>query len=100
MRFENGGHKTVDLEVIGKSTRHGTLVKFKPDPKVFTTVEFKWDTICNHVQESAFLLKKVRFVVKDERQNLEQHFSYEEGLKEYIQILNAEKETLKLGNCL
>ncbi len=94
MRFENGGHKTVDLEVIGKSTRHGTLVKFKPDPKVFTTVEFKWDTICNHVQESAFLLKKVRFVVKDERQNLEQHFYYEEGLKEYIQILNAEKETL------
>jgi topoisomerase-4 subunit B len=94
MRFENGGHKTVDLEVIGKSARHGTLVKFKPDPKVFTTVEFKWDTICNHVQESAFLLKKVRFVVKDERQNLEQQFYYEEGLKEYIQILNAEKETL------
>ncbi len=94
MRFENGGHKTVDLEVIGKSTRHGTLVKFKPDPKVFTTVEFKWDTICNHIQESAFLLKKVRFVVKDERQNLEQQFYYEEGLKEYIQILNAEKETL------
>jgi len=94
MRFENGGHKTIDLEVIGKTNRHGSLVRFKPDNKIFSTVEFKWDTICNHLQESAFLLKKVRFLVKDERQNLEQQFYYEDGLKEYIEILNAEKETL------
>lgn len=94
MRFENGGHKVVDLEITGKTNKHGTLVRFKPDSKIFPVTEFKWETICNHLQESAFLLKKVRFVVKDERQNLEQHFYYEEGLKEYIEILNAEKDTL------
>jgi topoisomerase-4 subunit B len=94
MRFENGGHKVVDLELVGKSAKHGTIVRFKPDGKIFPNTEFKWETICNHLQESAFLLKKVRFVVKDERQNLEQHFYYEEGLKEYIEILNAEKDTL------
>ncbi len=94
MRFENGGHKVVELEITGKTTRHGTLVRFKPDGKIFPITEFKWDTICNHLQESAFLLKGVRFVAKDERQNLEQHFYYEEGIKEYVEILNSDKDTL------
>jgi len=94
MRFENGGRKVNDLEILGKTTRHGTLVRFKPDAKIFSSIDFKWDTICNHLQESAFLLKKVRFVVRDERQNLEQQFYYENGLKEYIELLNADKDTL------
>jgi topoisomerase IV subunit B len=94
MRFENGGHKVVSLEQIGKTNRHGTHVRFKPDATIFPNIEFKWDTICNHLQESAYLLKKVRFVVKDERNNLEQTFYYEEGLKEYINSLNENKETL------
>jgi len=62
IRFENGGKLAVPLHVIGTTNKHGTLVRFKPDPKIFTTVEFKWDTIYNHLQEEAFLLKKVHLI--------------------------------------
>ena len=45
MRFENGGNLTVPLEVIGNTRKTGTLIRFKPDAKIFSTVDFKWDTI-------------------------------------------------------
>lgn len=91
LRFENGGKLVQPMEILGNTNRHGTLVTFKPDAKVFSTVDFKWDTICNHLQESAFLLKKVHFLVKDERSSLETEFYYEDGLSEYIAIVNQNK---------
>ena len=91
LRFENGGKLVQPLEILGNTNRHGTLVTFKPDAKVFSTVDFKWDTICNHLQESAFLLKNVHFFVKDERAALETDFYYEDGLSEYIAIINQNK---------
>ncbi|MGI6714349.1 MAG: DNA topoisomerase IV subunit B [Bacilli bacterium] len=91
LRYENGGKLVQPLEVVGRTNRHGTLVTFKPDQKIFSTVEFKWDTITNRLQESAFLLKKVHFFVKDERAGLETDFYYEDGLKEYIRIINQNK---------
>jgi len=94
IKFANGGHMVVPLEILGKSNKHGSTVRFKPDPKVFTTVDFKWDTIYNHLQESAFLMKKVRFILNDERSNLSQEFYYENGLTQYIGVLNQNKEPL------
>jgi len=94
IRFENGGKKIRKLEKVGKSNKTGTLVRFKPDPKVFSTVEFKWETIIAHLQESAFLMKKVRFIAKDERTKMEAEYYYEEGLKEYIATLNETKEKM------
>ena len=91
LRFENGGKLMQPMEILGNTNRHGTLVTFKPDAKVFSTVDFKWDTICNHLQENAFLLKKVHFLVKDERSSLETEFYYEDGLSEYIAIVNQNK---------
>jgi topoisomerase-4 subunit B len=93
IRFEKGGKKVKPLERIGKSTKTGTLVRFKPDATIFSTTEFKWETITNHLQESAFLLKKVRFHVTDERVSPALHveYYYEDGLKEYIGILNDQK---------
>ena len=94
IRFENGGKVAVPLEELGPTTKHGTMVTFKPDPKIFETVDFKWDMIYNHLQESAFLLKKVHFILKDERTNSEADFYYEKGLKEYIDTLNSTKQPL------
>ena len=51
IKFANGGKIVEPLAVVGKTNRHGTFVRFKPDAKVFTTVEFKWDTIYNRLQE-------------------------------------------------
>ncbi len=94
IRFENGGKIVVPLEEIGKTSRHGTLVRFLPDDRIFTTVDFKWDVIYNHLQESAFLLKDVRFVLKDERSDLSAEFHYQNGITEYIALFNQNKEPL------
>ena len=94
LRFENGGKLKQKLEVIGQSKKHGTFVRFKPDKQIFSTVDFKWDTIANHLQESAFLMKGVRFVLKEEKTGQTQEFLYEKGLVEYIQIMNADKSQL------
>ncbi|MDY0345148.1 MAG: DNA topoisomerase IV subunit B [Bacilli bacterium] len=94
LRFENGGKLVTPLEIVGKTNKHGTLVRFKPDSTVFSSIDFKWDTIYNHLQESAFLLKRVRFTIKDERTDLSHEFYYVDGLKEYVATLNTNKKPL------
>ena len=94
MTFSNGGKEKTPLAVIGKSSKTGTTVRFKPDATIFSTVEFKWDTITSHLQESAFLMKKVRFIAKDERIDATAEFYYEDGLREYISSLNENKEKM------
>lgn len=94
MRFENGGKLVIPLEKRGRTSKHGTLVTFKPDPAIFGNLEFKWDTLTNHLQESAFLLKQVKFVVIDERYDNKVEYFYEDGLREYIDIINKSKSPL------
>ena len=94
IRFEQGGRIIGPLEEVGKTTKTGTTIRFKPDATIFSTTEFKWETITNHLQESAFLMKKVRFLVQDERSQQTAEFYYEDGLREYILSLNANKEKL------
>ncbi len=98
--FENGGKLKTPLEVIGQSKKHGTVVRFKPDKTIFQSVDFKWETIYSHLQEEAFLLKKVRFFLKDERvtPHLSHEFYYENGLKEYAETLTSTKN--KIGDIL
>ena len=94
IRFENGGHLVTPLEKIGNTKKHGTLVRFLPDPTIFTTVDFKRETIAGHLQESAFLMKGVKFILVDERTGDNQEFYYENGLVEYISHINANKKEL------
>lgn len=94
IRFEQGGKIIHPLEVLGKTNKTGSLIRFKPDATIFSTIEFKWETITTHLQESAFLMKRVRFIVDDERHNQHTEFYYEDGLKEYIDSLNENKERL------
>lgn len=94
LRFENGGHLVTPLEKLGDTKKRGTLVRFKPDPEIFSTTEFKYDTICSHLQESAFLMKGVRFIIYDERTNQKQEFFYQDGLVEYVGKLNENKKEI------
>ena len=94
MRFENGGHTVVPLEKIGTTKKHGSVIRFKPDATIFSTVEFKRDIIAGHLQESAFLMKGVRFVLADERTGDNQEFYYENGLVEYVASINANKNAM------
>ena len=94
LRFEKGGHLVTPLEQLGETKKHGTLVRFKPDPLIFSTVDFKFDTISSHLRESAFLMKGVRFIIVDERNGEKQEYYYQNGLVEYITILNEEKKEI------
>ena len=94
LRFEKGGHLVQPLEVLGDTKKHGTYVRFLPDPLIFSTVEFKYDTISSHLRESAFLMKGVRFIIIDERSGQKQEFFYQDGLVEYINILNENKKSI------
>ena len=94
LKFENGGNLVVPLEVIGTTKKHGTLVRFKPDATIFSTTEFKWDTIASHLQESAFLMRGVEFVLIDEKTGQNHNFLYENGLVEYINNINGNKNAL------
>ena len=94
LRFEDGGHLVIPLERIGDTKKHGTFVRFKPDPLIFSTVEFKYETVASHLQESAFLTKGVRFIIIDERNGQKQEYYYQEGLVEYIKTLTENKNQM------
>ncbi len=94
IRFEDGGKLVVPLEQVGTTKKHGSTIRFKPDPTIFSTVEFKRDIIANHLQEKAFLMKGVKFVLVDERTGENQEFFYENGLVEYIANININKKAM------
>jgi len=94
IRFENGGKLAQPLEILGNTTKHGSTIRFKPDPAIFSTVEFNYDRIASHLRESAFLLKNVHFILIDERNGAKDDFFYEHGIKEYVEELNANKNAI------
>lgn len=85
-----------DLKEIGKTNKTGTIVTFKPDATMFTTINFKYQTIKNRLKELAFLNKGLEFVLIDNRKDetKEEVFKYDGGIVEYVKFLNNEKEPL------
>ena len=99
--FVNGGHPVGTLKKVGKTKEsNGTTVTFKPDPTIFTTTVFNFNTLAVRLRESAFLLKGVKITLTDERAGHEQaeEYLYEEGIKEFVEYLNEDKDTL--GNIM
>ncbi len=93
-RFENGGKPVTTLEKVGKTNQTGTTIHFKPDPTIFSTTTYNYETLCERLRESAFLLKGVKIDIYDERNDLHEIFHYENGLKAFVQYLNEEKEVI------
>ena len=94
IRFENGGHVAVPLKVIGTTNRTGTTVRFMPDDEIFSTTHFSFTTVCERMQESAFLLKGITIEVQDEEDGREAKYCYERGIEEFVEELNKGKTTL------
>lgn len=94
IRFENGGKVVVPLKQIGTTAKTGTTVRFLPDDEIFSTTNFSYTTICERMQESAFLLKGLTIEVVDEEDNRSEKFHYEKGLSQFVEYLNEGKNTL------
>ena len=94
IRFENGGHVSVPLKKIGNTNRTGTTVKFMPDNEIFSSTTFSYTTICERMQESAFLLKGLTVEVIDEEDKKQDKFHYDNGIESFVEYINEDKKTL------
>ncbi|MFA6391150.1 MAG: DNA topoisomerase (ATP-hydrolyzing) subunit B [Patescibacteria group bacterium] len=88
------GKAVAKVKPIGKAVGTGTKVIFKPDPEIFTVLEFNWKTVLDHIRQQAYLTKGVRLKVDDHRDknNLKSHtFYFEGGIASYVKQLNTNK---------
>jgi DNA gyrase subunit B len=93
-RFEKGDAVS-DLKKIGKSSRTGTKITFKPDPTIFEDTNFNFDNITHRLREIAFLNAGVKIDLKDEREeNKEISYKYNGGITEFVNYLNKNKGVL------
>ncbi len=89
-RYEYGV-STGELTAGEKTTKHGTIVRFKPDSKIFEETSFSFDTLSNRLRELAFLNKGLKIVIADERDERSHTFLYKGGIVEFIKHLNQNK---------
>lgn len=94
INFHKGGSVNKPLREIGNTSKTGTKVTYKPDTDVFNTLNYSFTTICERVQQSAFLNKGLEIKVDDERKQETKVFKYDNGIKEYVEFLNKEKEII------
>ena len=93
--FKNGGEPVGTVKKEKTSRRgSGTSVTFLPSDKTFSTTNWSYETLAERLRESAFLLKGLTIVLTDERTGESETFHYEEGVRDFIQYLNEEKDTL------
>ncbi len=94
IRFKNGGMEVSKVEELGETKRTGTTVTFKPDPAIFTTTVYNYETIKTRLRESAFLIKNLRMNIKDKRNQKHETFVYENGISEYVAFLTTGKNAI------
>ncbi len=92
--FKDGGHLDKPLKEIGATSKTGTTVRFMPDDSIFSTTHFSFTTICERMQESAFLIKGLTIEVVDEEDEKSETYHYDEGLVEFVKYLNDDKVAL------
>ena len=97
-RYQNGGHPVAPLEVVGECSenRTGTTVTFKPDPEIFKeTTIFDYETLKQRLRELAFLNRGLKITLIDDREpDKKAEFLYEGGLREYVAMLNENKQPI------
>ncbi|HPF82869.1 MAG TPA: DNA topoisomerase (ATP-hydrolyzing) subunit B, partial [Bacilli bacterium] len=95
-KFEKGGKTAQKLTVVGscEKERTGTTVTFKPDPDIFDTDIYDYDTLRVRTRELAFLNKGLKLTLRDDRDSEDttgESFHYEGGISEYVKYLNKSK---------
>ena len=96
IRFENGGHTVEPLKEIGdcEENRTGTTVTFKPDPEIFDSDIYDYNTLMVRIRELAFLNKGLSINLRDDRDDEDttgETFMYEGGISEYVRFINSGK---------
>ena len=93
--FKTGGEKVSSIKKEKTNRKgSGTTVRFLPSKHIFSTIVWSYETLAERLRESAFLLKGLTITLTDERTNKSDVFCYEEGIRNFIQYLNEEKDIL------
>ena len=92
MKFARGAI-TQEMKIVGDTPATGTTVTFKPDPEMFDTLEFSYDTLHTRMREEAFLNAGLRIQTVDLRPGMEQEddMCYEGGIREFVTFINKNK---------
>ena len=98
MRFARG-HITQEMTIVGTTDRTGTTVTFKPDPEMFDTLVYDYETLHTRMREQAFLNAGFKITTEDRRPGMEQKHTmhYEGGIKEFVTWLNRNKTAIHPG---
>ncbi len=94
IRFKNGGEVDSPLKKIGESKKTGTCVTFKPNYEIFKNCQFSFSTICERMQESAFLLSNLTIELENAIDKKQVVYHYENGLISFIEFINEDKKPL------
>jgi topoisomerase-4 subunit B len=89
--FKNGGRLDKDLKVIGNTKSTGTTIEFFPDEEIFGNSRFSFTTVCERMQESAFLINGLTMEVVDEEDDKHNIYKYENGLVSFVEYINDDK---------
>ena len=95
MKFSRG-NITKEMKIIGETDHTGTTVTFKPDPEMFDTLEYDYETLHTRMREQAFLNAGLRITISDARPGREKSeaMCYEGGIREFVTYINRNKTPL------
>lgn len=89
------GKTDADIEVIGKTDKTGTIIKFYPDASIFKiTTDFDYKTIVNRLRQQAYLTKGIKLNIIDERSEKRYKFYFEGWVKSYVHFLNKNEDII------
>ncbi|PIT84451.1 DNA topoisomerase (ATP-hydrolyzing) subunit B [Candidatus Micrarchaeota archaeon CG10_big_fil_rev_8_21_14_0_10_45_29] len=82
------------VKEAGSAQGSGTEITFKPDPTVFETTVFAFETLSNRLRELAYLNKGIKIILQDEREQKKEEFLFNGGISEFVTHLNKNKNAL------
>ncbi len=91
--YERGKPKTKVAKIGVAGARRGTRTIFHPDPEVFSTTEYSFETLANRLRESAYLNKGLWLTLIDDRADREATFYFQGGIVSFVRHLNRRRKT-------
>jgi DNA gyrase subunit B len=83
-----------EIKKIGKTKRSGTKTTFYPDAEIFKTIDFRFEVLAERLRELAYLNKTIKITLRDERNQEEEVFHFKGGLKDFVQYIDANRNSL------
>lgn len=92
-------HRGIPVEKVKqigtyKGDQTGTIIRFKPDPEIFKTTKFNFETVAERMRELAYLNKEVTMILKDEADNHEETYHFKGGLADFVKYLDEQRTAL------